>query len=415
MNESSSCNSCASGKAGTVTNASTEASGCAVHCRPGYYSAAPYPTVCNDCPVNTYSDSWLTGPSCTACPPWSSSPIQSNNRTNCTCNKGYTGADGGPCFECDPGTFKAQSGSAACQECAAGSYHSMSAQWRVCIVCAAGKYANGTGSPFCRSCPLYSYSSSGSVLRSNCTCNKGYTGADGGPCFECDPGTFKAQSGSAACQECAAGSYHSMSAQWQVCIVCAAGKYSAGTGASVCNHCPLNSFTSGTGSIRKDDCFCNSGYFGSQGTNCSACAAGRYQTGCPDDRFPGLATYNVSAMAQYDDVWSHAITLMPNDGSTWTLHVEAKNLGTFTREFGYAGCGGWLLLTVPATTTAWTALTASSQRCSTSTSLDFEYRSAQGWSGGDAVYFRNIKLFKAATVPNSCIQGHDLCVSRHSV
>ena len=330
MNESSSCNSCASGKAGTVTNASTEASGCAVHCRPGYYSAAPYPTVCNDCPVNTYSDSWLTGPSCTACPPWSSSPIQSNNRTNCTCNKGYTGADGGPCFECDPGTFKAQSGSAACQECAAGSYHSMSAQW-------------------------------------------------------------------------------------QVCNVCAAGKYSAGTGASVCNHCPLNSFTSGTGSIRKDDCFCNSGYFGSQGTNCSACAAGRYQTGCPDDRFPGLATYNVSAMAQYDDVWSHAITLMPNDGSTWTLHVEAKNLGTFTREFGYAGCGGWLLLTVPATTTAWTALTASSQRCSTSTSLDFEYRSAQGWSGGDAVYFRNIKLFKAATVPNSCIQGHDLCVSRHSV
>ena len=97
---------------------------------------------------------------------------------------------------------------------------------------------------------------------------------------------------------------------------------------------------------------------------------------------------------------------MPADGATWTLSLEAKNLlGTTDREFGYSGCGGWLVFTVPRTATEWTSFTVSSERCSTASSgLGPKYRSDGGWSSGsDAVDLRNIKLFKAASVTSCCL------------
>ena len=57
---------------------------------------------------------------CTACPPNSLSPAGSVAATDCTCNAGYTGANGAGCSPCVAGTFKAAAGSEACVGCPAG-------------------------------------------------------------------------------------------------------------------------------------------------------------------------------------------------------------------------------------------------------------------------------------------------------
>jgi hypothetical protein len=113
------CSECPAGKAGTVTNATSEESGCTIHCAPGYYSTSSS-TICSVCPVNTYAYTFLTGPSCPSCPSFSSSAIRSMNRTNCTCDAGYSGPDGGACTACNPGQFKSLSGSGSCEDCNAG-------------------------------------------------------------------------------------------------------------------------------------------------------------------------------------------------------------------------------------------------------------------------------------------------------
>eukprot|EP00961_Rhodomonas_salina_P261541 3535005-Rhodomonas_salina.1 len=86
------------------------------------------------------------------------------------------------------GTFKGGNGSAACMDCDAGQYLDMTA---------------GT---VCSTCPS---SSSSSPMRSDdvtdCVCNAGYTGPDGGTCEACGVGTAKAVNGSSACVDCEAG------------------------------------------------------------------------------------------------------------------------------------------------------------------------------------------------------------------
>ena len=113
------CSECPAGKAGTVTNATSEESGCAILCAPGHFSTSSS-TICSVCPVNTYAYTFLTGPSCLSCPSSSTSTIRSINRTNCTCNAGYSGPDGGACAACNPGQFKPLNGSGACEDCNAG-------------------------------------------------------------------------------------------------------------------------------------------------------------------------------------------------------------------------------------------------------------------------------------------------------
>ena len=52
-------------------------------------------------------------------PPAHASPGPgSSNITNCTCNVGYTGPDGGTCQACEAGKYKGVNGSAACAFCA---------------------------------------------------------------------------------------------------------------------------------------------------------------------------------------------------------------------------------------------------------------------------------------------------------
>ena len=63
---------------------------------------------CTTCPVDTYSIAVgaSANSTCSTCPPNSNSPAGSAASTNCTCNAGSTGPNGGPCTACAAGKCK---------------------------------------------------------------------------------------------------------------------------------------------------------------------------------------------------------------------------------------------------------------------------------------------------------------------
>jgi len=239
------CVACVAGtfKASNGSDACTQ-------CAAGKYSAATGATSdsCADCARDTYSSADST--QCEACPSDTVSAALSSKETDCKCNAGYTGPDGGTCVACVAGTFKASNGTAECTQCAAGKYSAEN-----------GEISKTT----CTDCPSNTYSPSGSGRLTNCTCIKGYTplspGNDGVACDACVAGTFKDVNGSAECTQCAAGEYSTAT---------------AATSVSTCMDCPSDSY-SGTGSGVLTDCICNKGYNGKDGGACSACFVGTYK------------------------------------------------------------------------------------------------------------------------------------------
>ena len=175
--------SCPSGKAGTVTNATSEAVACSEHCAPGTYSATStysalsssyeysHPTVCTTCGVHTYAYRPMTGPACTSCPDHSSAQQGSINATNCTCNRGYQGPDGGSCWACEAGKFKPDPGDSPCQDCSAGYYGAAAARYLACASCSVGTYSL-VAAASCTACPPNSDSPALSINVTNCTCNR---------------------------------------------------------------------------------------------------------------------------------------------------------------------------------------------------------------------------------------------------
>ena len=90
---------------------------------------------------------------CMMCPAFSNSPLASSLRTDCVCNKGYTGPDGVECTACIEGTYKDVNGTAQCSLCAKGTYSP----------------SNGTSS--CKSCPPFETTlSEGANTSSACNC-----------------------------------------------------------------------------------------------------------------------------------------------------------------------------------------------------------------------------------------------------
>ena len=47
---------------------------------------------------------------CTSCPDYSDSPAGSSAATDCICNAGYTGSNGGTCTACTAGKYKPAAG-----------------------------------------------------------------------------------------------------------------------------------------------------------------------------------------------------------------------------------------------------------------------------------------------------------------
>jgi hypothetical protein len=94
---------------------------------------------------------------CIPCPAHSFSVTASSNVTDCKCNAGYTGEDGGACTACIVGTYKPVGGRDACTPCPVKTYQ------------------DATASTVCTTCPTsprdgqQSSSAGGSTHAQNCT------------------------------------------------------------------------------------------------------------------------------------------------------------------------------------------------------------------------------------------------------
>jgi len=299
------------------------AGGC-TGCSAGKYKVGSGPAACTDCGANKYSEveAATAEATCTACPGvlGTSVSLAGNGALNgCKCNSGYTGPDGAACSACVAGSYKPATGSAACATCDTGKFSTAVARTDVAT---------------CQTCPSNSNTvGGGHDAAGDCTCNAGYTGADGTWCDPCVRGKFKSITGSSDCLSCAANKYSTVlgsvggtctdcptntnapeassspaactcnAGSWGgggtiACTLCGAGKYKETTGpdhcdwcppgtystvvgataVSTCQQCPDNSFTGVAGSDEKNDCVCNPGYTGPNGGPCVACPAGKFKT-----------------------------------------------------------------------------------------------------------------------------------------
>jgi hypothetical protein len=103
---------------------------------------------------------------CTACGANAQAPAASGSPSDCICKPGYTGENGGTCIACVAGKYKLAAGNAVCTSCLAGQYST--------IVAAATNT--------CAGCPANSNAPAASSTLSNCICNAGSQGPDGGGC-----------------------------------------------------------------------------------------------------------------------------------------------------------------------------------------------------------------------------------------
>jgi hypothetical protein len=189
------------------------------HCNYGYTcpsAGCDCNTGCVSCAIATYKN-WTGVNACMACPIQATTLSEASTfSTQCLCNKGYTGPNGQVCNACVAGKYKPTLGNAACLDCPLG------------------KYSPGAGSVGCLACPGNSYSPASSSALTQCTCNVGFTGPNGGSCTACAAGTYKNATGSATCTGCSGNS-----------------------------HSPVSS-------TRLTQCTCNVGFFGPDGGSCTA-------------------------------------------------------------------------------------------------------------------------------------------------
>lgn len=283
-----------------LQEASAQSYTCA-YCLPGKYKSVIANDACLSCSANFYQPNYgmTDQAACLACTPYSVALSGSTLYTDCKCNLGYTGPDGGSCATCVAGKFKSVNGSAACTNCAAYSNSPATSiastactcntgytgsDGGPCLGCAAGYYKPTTGSVACSQCPVNSNSPVNSTLLTACLCNAGFTGPDGGPCSICGAGKYKVGSGSGACQDCSAGFYSTLTAKTD----------------ATCTTCPTST-SAVAGSSALLACQCLAGYNAvSDGVACTACVAGKYKTAigtasaCTNC---GLSTYSTATAA----------------------------------------------------------------------------------------------------------------------
>jgi hypothetical protein len=265
-------------------------------CNPGFFGPPGGP--CSPCEKKKYAD--VKGQTaCTACPSFTDSAVQSDAITDCECVAGYTGPNGGTCEMCAEHTYKTAIGPQACTACVANTMtlglgktaesacvctpgYTAGVGPEGCTSCSAGKYKVDPGPDACTNCGVHTYSTAvaatapetcgncpentvsavGSGVITACTCNTGYTGADGNACTACETGQWKDAIGSAVCTDCGLGKFSGMP---------------AAKTALTCTTCPENSYTKLLGNDVLEDCECNAGFTGLNGGHCSACPAGKYK------------------------------------------------------------------------------------------------------------------------------------------
>ena len=319
---------------------------------------------CVSCVAGKFKDyvSYDDFEDCAVCPAFSHSSATSTRLSNCTCNAGFTGPDGGPCTACAPGSFKAGPGDASCVACPADTYQNMSAATaceacvalstssaesgrdaiddclcdggvgRVgpreapsCVTCVPGEFedttcqdcaddsfTDATGSEQCQVCPADAGTYAEPRVR--CSCDPGFTSATAevSPvCTACPVHTYKDEPGNASCTACwrdsqalaasravdscmcNTGFHHGGSEPAYPCLGCALSHYQDDIGKTACKQCPQHTLTLANTSTALTDCLCDAGFSGALGGPCTACEPGSFKAGpgdascalCPADTY----------------------------------------------------------------------------------------------------------------------------------
>jgi hypothetical protein len=224
------CLACSSGK----FKATAGTAPCAL-CGPGSFSQAGA-SVCASCSPGSYEPlSGSTGCSGT-CPAFTNSLPGSTTIANCSCSEGYTGDyPDNPCTACAAGTNKPTQGSAACQDCPAGTYSGTAAA--SCVQCPASKYSAATAQT-CEPCPQHTVAPAGSTSAESCQCKAGYFSFIGS-CMACAPATYTPEPGKTRCELCGPGQYTSSTGS-TACSVCPEASYSQAPANTGCQSCPVS-------------------------------------------------------------------------------------------------------------------------------------------------------------------------------
>ena len=179
-------------------------------CVAGTFKTDTGSDACSACPARTFSGALgaTSSATCRSCHPNATSAEGSPSEEYCYCEAGFAQVNGTDwCALCNPGKYNTQLARTACSNCTVGLYAENygSKGPDSCFACPAGQWSP-EGSPDCKMCPVNSAAQARSGSISNCICDAGYTGPNGGPCLPCEAGKYKATNGSAACTPCAFGS-----------------------------------------------------------------------------------------------------------------------------------------------------------------------------------------------------------------
>ena len=228
-------------------------------CSPGSYNSEVRSAPCSPCPAKMYSNAVEATDigSCLSCP---QNSVSIPGETICFCASGFTGPDFGPCVPCEAGQYKNWRNASECVACPPNSDSVPGTSLcpcnvgytgplgGPCIACVAGKYKDTNGTTPCTTCPANSYEPDiAAVTVTNCTCNTGFDGADGGPCTGCALGKYKNNNDTTPCVECPTDTYIDVQSS------------------AYCKTCPEFT-TSPVGSGIIDACICKLGYTGGGGT-----------------------------------------------------------------------------------------------------------------------------------------------------
>lgn len=248
-------------------------------CAAGTYKDAVGTEPCTSCRADTYNTEAASTAvsSCSACPVGAASISGSDQPTDCTCNKGYSGGPGTNCAPCERGTYSTgvdrQSAENICEECPMNSYN---AELGMVDVVA------------CIGCPVATSTAGASRQEdvANCVCNAGYRSSEqesnvARTCTACSAGTYQNLANQLGCIDCVPGTYSVSAAQTDAagCTECEHGSFSASSGQTrcdlcphatwqallagrdtVCGGCPGNSGHAKTGVTDVTECKCNVGY-----------------------------------------------------------------------------------------------------------------------------------------------------------
>ena len=270
-------------------------------CVPGFAGLpAAEPVHCEACPADTFADVHNTS-ECVPCPAYAShNETRRANVTACLCDPGYTGPDGGPCVACAAGTFKAQPGAAACEDCGVNEYSYSAAA--VCVACHANSssLSRSPGVDHCLCDPGF-YPSEG--LCSMCHAGRFKNTTANEPCQSCTGNTFASELGATACTSCLVSSPFStanpseggircqciagytqteLNLTTPACSACPPDTFQPSQGQTTCELCDPNA-RSPEASVTPLACLCNAGFADDSEHECLVCAGGTYKEAAADD------------------------------------------------------------------------------------------------------------------------------------